>query len=100
MATRYIVTPVIKDVNEKRRLASTIMPVQVLSNNDTYIQTTTVERLDLLAYKFYNDASLWYVIAAANGLGKGSYYVPAGSKIRIPDALTIQQTIEQLNNSR
>jgi phage tail protein X len=100
MATRYIVTPVIKDPTEKRRLASTIMPVQVLSNNDTYIQTTTVERLDLLAHKFYNDAALWYVIAAANGLGKGSYYVPASTRLRIPDALTIQQTIEQINNSR
>jgi hypothetical protein len=52
------------------------------------------------AHKFYNDSSLWYVIAAANGLGKGSYYVPAGSKLRIPDALTIQQTIEQINASR
>jgi phage tail protein X len=100
MTPRYIVTPVIKDTTEKRRLASTIVPVQPDSINDVYIQTTTVERLDLLAYKFYNDATLWYVIAAANGLGKGSYYVPAGSKLRIPDALTIQQTIEQINTSR
>jgi hypothetical protein len=100
MTPRYIVTPAIKDVNEKRRLASTIIPVQPTSNNDTYIQTTTVERLDLLAYKFYNDATLWYVIAAANGLGKGSYYVPAGSKLRIPDALNIQITIEQINATR
>lgn len=100
MTPRYIVTPEIKDVNEKRRLASTIIPVQPTSNNDTYIQTTTVERLDLLAYKFYNDATLWYVIAAANGLGKGSYYIPAGSKLRIPDALNIQTTIEQINATR
>jgi phage tail protein X len=100
MTPRYIVTPIIKDANEKRRLASTIIPVQPAGSNDTYIQTTTVERLDLLAYKFYNNASLWYVIAAANGLGKGSYYVPPGSRLRIPDALTIQQTIEQINASR
>lgn len=84
----------------KRKKASIIYPIPPLSPTDTYIRTTTVERIDLLANKFYGDLTLWWVIAAANALGKGSLYVPADSIIRIPDASSINKLIETLNNTR
>ena len=58
------------------------------------------ERLDLLAYRFYGDASKWWIIASANGLGKGTLFVPENTTVRIPIDERIQDNIEQTNNSR
>ena len=41
------------------------------------------ERLDVIAGQQYQDASLWWVIAAASNIGWG-LQVPAGTKISIP----------------
>ncbi len=58
--------------------------------------------LDLLAKEFYGDETLWYVIARANNLGKGSMYVPPGEIIRIPyeDAMGISEIMTEFNRSR
>jgi nucleoid-associated protein YgaU len=37
-----------------------------------------------LAYQYYEDQSLWWVIAKANNLGKGTWYITPGTLIRIP----------------
>ena len=97
---RYRDISTIQDANGRRKKASIIYPIPPQSSTDTYIRTTTVERIDLLANKFYGDLTLWWVIAAANGLGKGSLYVPVDSIIRIPDASTINELIERINNTR
>ena len=44
-------------------------------------------RLDHLAFKEYEDASLWWVIAAASGIGWG-LQVPAGTYLTIPTELS------------
>ena len=44
------------------------------------------ERLDTLAGKFYNDASYWWIIAAASGIGWG-LQVPPGTFLKIPTNL-------------
>ena len=41
------------------------------------------ERLDIMAGKMYDDATLWWVIAAASGIGWG-LQVPPGTVISIP----------------
>lgn len=41
------------------------------------------QRLDTLAGEYYGDSSLWWIIAAASGIGWG-LQVPAGTLIRIP----------------
>jgi len=41
------------------------------------------ERLDTLAGRFYNDARLWWIIAAASGIGWG-LQVPPGTQVFIP----------------
>ena len=98
--SRYTTTQQIKDASGKRKAETTILPVVPISEDDIYIQVTSPERLDLLADKFYNDVSLWWVIATANALGKGSLYVPENTRLRIPAATKIQDVIESLNNSR
>ena len=44
------------------------------------------ERLDTLAGQHYENSSLWWVIAAASGIGWG-LQVPPGTVIRIPEDL-------------
>jgi hypothetical protein len=100
MASRYNNTNNINDTDGKRRQRTTIIPVPPISSNDVYIQTTSIERLDLLAYKFYGDESLWYIIASANSLGKGSLVVPTNSLLRIPDITDIQTQIQTVNITR
>jgi len=41
------------------------------------------ERLDIVAQRHYGDSSLWWVIAAASGIGWG-LQVPAGTHLIIP----------------
>ena len=44
------------------------------------------QRLDHIAYAFYKDSSLWWVIAAASGIGWG-LQVPAGTTLKVPTEL-------------
>ena len=52
---RYSTARIIKDPELKRYLTTVIIPVQPLESDDIYIQTTTQDRLDRLAYIFYED---------------------------------------------
>lgn len=61
------------------------IPTIEKSDNDLYIYSRTGDRLDLLASQFYGDSRKWWIIASANNLGAGSYNIPAGLQIRIPD---------------
>jgi len=85
--------------SDKTRLQTTILP-NIVGNNDTYIETITPERLDTLANQFYNDASLWWVIAAANGIGKGTIRVPIGMILRIPNVTDVMSFVTRKNAVR
>ncbi len=98
--SRYSTTSIIKPASGKRRYATTLLPVVPQSVNDTYIRTTSVERLDKLAQTFYGDISLWWVIATANGIGKGTIVVPADTQLRIPSRTDIATLINQKNSIR
>ena len=42
------------------------------------------ERLDLIAHKFYNDSSKWFIIAKANKEITGNFYATPGKALVIP----------------
>ncbi|MAH43604.1 hypothetical protein CL614_07865 [archaeon] len=77
-----------------RRGKSKMLPYEISSNattiyssipesdGDIYVITQMGDRLDLLAYQFYKDVSLWWYIAKANGLKFMT--IPAGTRLRIP----------------
>lgn len=52
------------------------------TDSDIYVITQTGDRLDLLANQFYNDVTLWWYIAKANGLV--DLRLSAGISLRIP----------------
>lgn len=65
------------------------------TNNDYYVITTVEDRLDLLAFDFYQDSSLWWIIASANALPGDSIYPPIGIQLRIPT--NIQSILNNYN---
>ena len=59
-----------------------------LSSTDDYVITTIGDRLDTLAYSYYRDSTLWWVISMANNnVTKGSLYPEPGTQLRIPTNL-------------
>ena len=100
MSSRYSTNTILQDTNNMRRFSSTIVPAIPITTNDIYIQTTSPERLDKLASTFYGDSSLWWIIATANSLGKGTIIIPVNSQLRIPAKDNIQQIINNINTIR
>lgn len=100
MGSRYSQARQIKDQNGVRRSQTWIINPPASNSLDTYIVTTTPDRLDQLAYDFYNNEQLWWVIAAANGLGKGTFLVPSNTKLRIPYISDIDELQKQINQNR
>ena len=91
---RYKNTLVFKDKNLKRYYRPTIVPNIPLSDSDVYVYPKVGERLDLLAYQFYGDSNLWWIIAKANELTNGQIGLSSEKKIRIP--VNIQPILESL----
>jgi hypothetical protein len=59
-----------------------------LSSDDVYIITTIGDRLDYLAYTYYLDSELWWIISTANNnVTKGSLFPIPGTQLRIPSNL-------------
>jgi hypothetical protein len=96
MASRYQNIPITKvDITGSTYYQTNIYPEIPPVNNDYYIITTIGDRLDLIAYDFYQDTSLWWVIASANSLPGDSIYAPVGIQLRIPTNL--QAALNQYN---
>jgi phage tail protein X len=83
---RYQGIPIIKEDSGKRAYATSRYPEIPLSENDIYVYTTQDDRYDVLALSYYNDSSLWWVIAIANpSVGLSTLVIPEGVQIRIPN---------------
>jgi hypothetical protein len=74
---------IFKRYDGKRVFRTTRYPKIPIGFNDIYIVASETDYLDSLAYKFYNDSTLWWVIAQANGI-KATLKAPTGEQIRIP----------------
>ena len=95
MPSRYSNTKIKRDKSGIRAYKTTYYPDIPISDNDEFIYPRFGERLDSLAYKFYGDVTLWWVIAKANGL-KGKVFVPQDTEIRIPG--NVSKVLEDFNN--
>ena len=97
---RYSSTTAITDETGKRRRSTSLFPLVSPTTSDILIRTTSVERLDKLAQRFYGDATAWPVIAAANSSLKGTLVVPINTRLRIPASSQVQQFLNDLNINR
>lgn len=101
LENRYDSINVVLNEKKKRVYSTVLYPTIERDPSDIYIVTNEVDRLDLLAYKYYNDVRYWWIIAQANFLGKGGFYVPGGLRLRIPKNLSkIVSDFNALNESR
>lgn len=72
----------------KQVFVTTNYPDIPISDSDIYIISNETDYLDTLAYKYYKDPSLWFLIALANNIGKGRLSVEPGLQLRIPMNIT------------
>ena len=81
---RYDFTPIKLDKNGKRVFKPTMYPKIPIRDSDIFIWPKFGDRLDNLAQKYYNDVSLWWIIAKANNLDKAEIGLDVEKQIRIP----------------
>jgi len=100
MQSRYQNIPTTKlNVTGSLYYQTNVYPEIQPTNTDYYIIATVDDRLDLMALDFYQDASLWWIIASANALPGDSIYPPIGVQLRIPrDISSILNTYNLQNN--
>jgi phage tail protein X len=72
----------------KRYFGTRLYPIIPVTSSDIYVVTNETDTLDNLAFKYYKNPSLWWIIAQANNIGKGKLSVPAGLQLRIPTNVT------------
>ena len=67
------------------------------NENDIWVETEFGDRLDSLAFQFYNDVTLYWVISIANPnkINMGSLFLDPGAQIRIPT--NIVQVVDSYN---
>ena len=84
MPSRYIHTSIKKNKDGKRVFKPTIYPKIPIKDSDIFIYPKFGDRLDNLAHKYYDDVSLWWIIAKANDLDAAHIGLEVDNQIRIP----------------
>jgi hypothetical protein len=89
-----------KTSSGKRYYKGKIYPDIPYSETDEYIITTIGDRLDSIAYSYYNDAELWWVISVANNnITNGSMFPIPGTQLRVPTNInSVLNLFDQVNN--
>lgn len=82
-----------------RYVSSTIYPDVKQHSTDIIIESKSGDALDIYAHKFYQDSTLWWIIALANNLPSDSMYIESNQLIRIPTKITeILNEFNKLNS--
>ena len=100
---RYNEATILKTTNTNRPYyKARFYPNVPLSESDVYVITTVGDRLDNLAYSYYRDSTLWWIIAMANNNAtKGALYPKPGTQLRIPtDINNVLNQYKQFNKAR
>jgi hypothetical protein len=105
MPSRYQTIPTTKNDTGVPSTSGKVMYVPIYYPNieaqadDNYILTGVTDRLDNIAFDFYGDATLWWVIAMVNDLAGDSVYPPTAVYLRIPkDLSSILSKYNKFNN--
>lgn len=78
-----------------------IYPEIPVHEDDLYVITSAGDRYDTLAHQFYQDASLWWIIASVNTSERASLNVQPGVQLRIPgDKNRAIQIFRDVNKNR
>ena len=96
---RYDQNIIYKTIDNKPYYKGKLYPDIPYTDTDDYVITTIGDRLDLLAYSYYKDPELWWVISVANNhITKGSMFPTPGLQLRIPTNVTnVLRLFNELN---
>lgn len=95
---RYENIQIVKNASKVRYYTDNKYPDIPLSETDLYLIVAAGDRFDLLAYRYYKDTSLWWIIPTANNLSCDSMFPDIGIQIRIPlDIESILKSYKELN---
>jgi nucleoid-associated protein YgaU len=85
--SRYNIIKIKNNDMGKKVLKPVLYPSIPNSPDDTYIVAAPGTRLDVLAFTYYGNVNNWWIIAEANGIGKGTFTIKPGLQLRIPSNL-------------
>jgi len=95
---RYVTNAIQVRWDGKQVYKSTIYPSVKAQISDILITASETDTLDSLAFKYYKDPTLWWIVASVNNVGKGRLSVTPGTQLRIPvDIVSILNEFKQLN---
>tara|TARA_B100000902_G_scaffold398436_1_gene465179 strand:+ start:426 stop:719 length:294 start_codon:yes stop_codon:yes gene_type:complete len=95
--SRYNNTPIQRKDNV-RIFSTTFYPKIPLQDSDKYVNVIVGTRLDNLAFQYYGDISLWWIIARANNLNGVEMRLDTTKTYRIPiDINSILEDFTKLN---
>jgi len=99
---RYSKLENLKTLEGRRYIKNAIYPDIPVSADDTYVIATIGDRYDTLAFQFYKDVSLWWIIATANpSNASDSLVITPGAQLRIPaNPQNVVALYDNLNKNR
>ena len=96
---RYDSAKVRKDKNGTRYYKPTIVPNVPIKDSDIFVYPIYGDRFETIAQRYYNDSTLWWIIAKANELSKGQISADPLKKLRIPTEIDdILESVEKSNS--
>jgi hypothetical protein len=97
---RYDKTEIKYTISGKPYYKRKTYPQIPFSDTDVYVITTVGDRLDSIAYSYYNDAELWWVISIANNNStNGSIFPQPGTQLRIPTDINYVLNLFEAENT-
>jgi len=97
MENRYSNIPTMLKTGKGRVYDSVLLPNVDATDSDIVVITIQGDRLDLLANEYYQDPSLWWVIALKNDMTEVDISMKEGIVLRIPsrnEAIQIKNSLK------
>ena len=84
------------DRQGRKSFVTKILPRIEVDDTDHYVYRTDGVGLSALAKQYYNDETLWWVIAKANGIGKRGFGIDKKlSVVRIPNKDRLSEIVAE-----
>ena len=97
--SRYQYTGIKIDKHTGNRvMKTTLYPEIKVADGDLFVYPLDGDRLESLAYRYYGDSTLWWIIAKANKIKDGSFALKPDEKLRIPSNIAqITNDLQSIN---
>ena len=96
---RYDSAKVRRNKDGTRYYKPTIVPNIPIKDSDIFVYPVYGNRFETIAQRYYNDSTLWWIIAKANELSRGEISADPLKKLRIPTEIDdILESVQKSNS--